>query len=606
MDFSVETWACIDVIKTCHNIDLELKHAQNMFKQVRGNVKHSTVLDRQKYFWLLKKFDLSSRKSIEEISFFDILDKAIENKFLRLSEHLAHRHIIRDRIHENGNRFLLKAIRSKNNELSQYLLTLPKVKKALASQNNEVFVTAVKKNMIGVVNELFSLDGVRDKVHENDNKALFESMTHPDLVIFQQLIAIPKVKENFAQIMPKICEFLSLELLAKSKEHVGLVKFDEQEIIDYAIEVSRAGHVLGLSDKYLPSDIKFPMTFSGSYSTKSLNWVLDHLTVYFKKLPHSGFKKKIGIILSIFKDCDYFRKEMFDGRFNEKPFHTAHKDLFNRFLLNKMIYLLSGWDGHAVGIVLYKVNSQNIFIGEVNRGEFGEKNAGTKIYKVTNAYALIAEWIRKIQKTKTHEEYVDLLKLVTNLDKPMFTLPQKSQKYPNCGYANKIAAIEPMLFLLRAKFSGEILQVGGLQKIFDRYKRDDYKKITYAFREQETNRLVSMIKSNRFCVKLMYDLVRSIILQHPGRTDRVLRPEKFEAECQRARRLLRALPDFYQNKFRKMHSEFYDLIDYQSVITPSRKWILTSYNNKKGVQSRTPTPSLSTQMQSSCINKIGF
>lgn len=585
MDFSVEVWACIDVVKICPHIDLELKYAQTMFRQTGGNVKSSSLVQRKKYIRFLKRFDLLPREEKNEIDFFDIINQAIKNDFFELSKQLLRRHVLRDRIHENNNKVLITLIQKKNNDLIQYLLALPKVKATLADPKNSVLMAAVLRNMVEVVDFLLAMPEIKNTVHKNRNAVLFEAMRHPDLIIFRKLILLPKVKENFTDIIPKIYEFLNPEILAHAKIDLGLAKFSESEIIDYAVEVSRAGHVLGLSDSYLPSDTIFPMCFSGTYNRKSLGWILENLRIFLRNTPASELKRKMNIVFSVFKSCESFRERMFDNHYRERPLHTVHVDLFNLFLQNKMIYLISGWEGHSVGIVLYKINSSDVVIAEINRGENGEKNLGSKIYKATKPRALTADWIRKIQTTNTYEEFSLLFSSIINVDKPLLSLPQTSQKYPICGYANKIAAIESMLLLLRAKFSGQLFKTDGLQKIFDQYRRTDYKKISSAFRDQEVTRIIGVIRSRKFHTSLMYDLVRSIILQHPGRTDRIIRPEKFQVECQRARRLLRALPEWYQSKFKKIYPDLYHLIDFEAGIHLPQKSILMDYQRKKA-QSR--------------------
>lgn len=597
MDFSVEAWACIDVIKICKNIDPELKHAQVMFKQVGGNVKFSTFSNRREYIQLLKRFDLLQNQNAGDINFFDIIIQAINNKYFVLSEQLLHRHVLRDRIHEDNNKVLRAVINQKNNTLAQYLLTLSKVKAALVEPQNKVLIAAVLNNMVEVVDSLISIPGVKETVHHDKNAAFFQSMLHEDLIIFRKLVILPKVKDNFFQVLPRVCEYVNPTVLANFKNELGLNQFNENDIIKYALEVSRAGHVLGLSNKHLPTDAIFPMNFSGSYSSKSLSWILELLAVFLNGAPQSELKTKVNIIFSAFKTCDHFRKKMFDSNYNEKAGQTSHIDLFNRFLLNKMVYLVSGWERHGVSIVLYKIDPYTIFIGETNRGEHGNKNLGSNIFKVTKTQALTADWIRKIQLTQTYEEYLSLLKLVIDVSTPVFSLPQKPQKYPTCGYINKVAAIEPMLLLLRANFLGELTKVGGLQKVFNRDKRNDYKHITNTFREQATNRIIYMIEMKFFNVELMYDLIRSIILQHPGKTDCILRPQKFEKECQRARNLLKALPEFYQEKFKKNHHDLYDLIDFNSVINPKQNWLLVDYH-KKRAQDRAHHINKSNQIQS--------
>ena len=597
MDFSVETWACIDVIKICPHIDPELKNAQIMFKKVGGNVKFSLPHQRQEYIGLLKKFSLLSYEHTGKIDFFEIIIKSISNRFFELSGHLLHRHILRDRIHENNNKILRKVINEKHDGLTQYLLTLPKVKTALPDPKNKVLITAVRKNRVQVVEALLDIPIIKENAHCKNNASLFESMFHTDLTIFRKLIALPKVKENVFQIMSKVAEFLNPGKLAVLKSHIGLTQFNEYEIIYYAIEVSRAGHVLGLSNSYLPDDVIFPMNFDGSYSSKSLSWIIDNVVDFIREAPDSELRRKMRIIAKIFETASYYRREMLNDNFDEKPNQMSHFKLFNQLLLNRMIYLISGWKGHSVSVVVCKVSQYRIFVSVTNRGAFGDAKFGTKIYEVTHLQALNADWIRKIQKTKKQTEFLALLKQVIDVDAPLLSLPQKSQKYPTCGYVNKLAAIEPMLLLLRAKFSGEIYKFGGLKRTFDKYKRYDYKKITYTFRNQETKRIVSMIESQYYHSELMYDLVRSIISQHPGKTDHAVNPQKFEQECERARNLLKALPKPCQEKFKNKHSELYDLIDFNGVLNPSQKWILVDYHKKRG-QNSAPNLSQKPQNQS--------
>lgn len=575
-DFSVEVWACIEVIKTCRNIDYGLKKTQALFKKNPGNELFNSYYSRIKYIELLKKIKLLPSLHQGVIDYTDIVREAIINKYDVLSMGFVNKPIIKTRIQEQKNKILMQSIISNNRQVFEFLIKLAHIKHTIPNHKNKILNYAVFYSRSDMVNALLSHAAVRETAHTNDNSILFQALKKENVQIIQKLMNIPDVKKNLHLTLPRIYEFLTPQSLAIVKAYIGLSHLPQSKIIEYAITVSKAGHVLGLSNQHLPPDINFPMNFSGTYDSKAIGWVTEKLSVLLEVVTNRDFKNRINIILAVFKTSEHHRNRMFDDQGREKFSHTVHKDLLNDYLLGKMVHLLAGWKRHKFSIILYRGK-----ISVTNRGEYGDLNFGTKIYDIANPAELTADWIKRILTSDKSEVALATLVKVIGLNKPLIALPQHPQKYPNCAYANKIAAMEAILLLLRTQHLGKLSTAGGLSWVYKLYKRVEYKYIVNFFRDQEINKIISTIKHNYFNIDLMYDLVRSIIIQHPGKTNKKTDPSKFDIECSRARELLKALPENYREKFKERYADLYYLIAYEYFYPQSTGWILVDYRRKR-------------------------
>ncbi len=586
-NFSIEVWACIEVVKTCQYIDFGLRKIQNLFKKNLGNNILNSYQNRIDYIALLKEMKLLPPDHRGEIDFMNVLCATIKQEYYSLSMGLLNKPVLRARLHEQKNKILLQCIISNNTQAFKYLINLPHIKETLTSHKNKPLYYAVWYSRASMVDDLLAISPVKTTAHVSDNYILYQAIKNQNIHIIEKFMAIPEVKKNLFEIMPRIYEYISDKNLANVKRFIGLDHFHESKIKAYALAVSRAGHVLGLLNQHLPTDIAFPMNFAGTYDSKGMSWVIESLSKYVLSLSPSEFKSRLNIILAVFKMSEYYRNKIFDAQNNIKTGHTAYKDLLGEYHVGKMVHLLAGWKRHKFSIVLYLGK-----ISVTNRGEHGDLNLGTKIYDIAHSNELTADWIKVILTSNKSDIVLSTLAKVIGLNNPLVTLSQQSQKYPTCGYVNKLASIEGMLLLLRTQYVGQLSIPGGIAWIYKWYKRLEYKQVTNFFRRYEIERIITMIKNNHFRTDLMYDLVRSIIIQHPGKTNKLTKGIKFSIECGRARELLRALPDNYQQKFKEKHGDLYWLIEYERYYPPKNGWILVDYQRKKSQQYTNfyPTP----------------
>jgi hypothetical protein len=319
--------------------------------------------------------------------------------------------------------------------------------------------------------------------------SLYLAIEHEEESVIQKLMALSLVNENLHQVFPKIYEFLKPGILAKVKGHIGLDQFHEDEIKGFALEVSRVGHVLGLSNKDRPDNLAFPINFEGTYDTKAMAWILEKVNSFKNILPDSDLKKRMLMVYDTFQMSEYYRKKMFDHNLIEMQGHDSHIKLLEQYQSGRMVHVLAGWYKHKISLVLFRG-----YVVISNRGEYGDAYKGTKIYSVNNSVFLTSDWLQILMTTQDYKEAFLHLKKVINLDAPCVYITQAPQKYGTCCYVNKLASIEAMLLLLQANELRILGNRAALKELYTCESRLEYKNMTFYFREDETARLVQLIK----------------------------------------------------------------------------------------------------------------
>ncbi len=290
-----------------------------------------------------------------------------------------------------------------------------------------------------------------------------------------------------------------------------------------ALRTECLGHVLGLSGtvtasiriKSTTSHVQVTMPFEGSFDIRSYNILINKMTTYKKSLTaKSPYIKHIDKIVAAFA-------YMLNQLTGLSGYHDYAPDrLRERYKNDEITNLIAGWFKHSIGLSLYKG-----FLILSNRGEGGDQDFGTKIYKIEGL--ITQEWVRKIiDKTLNGSELNTLLKRVVNLAKPIAIFPNKGQKHGTCSYVNILSSVEAQFCLLEAERLRKFTPAGIAQiaqQMTNPLTRNqgEYKKLTAFNRFTEINDLTKDINDNykhkSGLNDLYLELCKAIILQHHGK-----------------------------------------------------------------------------------------
>ncbi len=115
----------------------------------------------------------------------------------------------------------------------------------------------------------------------------------------------------------------------------------------------------------------------------------------------------------------------------------------DQLLLNKLLLIPVGYEGHAITLVNYA----DILV-KCDRGEWGKEHGSVVLYRMRKPQAFTPEFIKQLMYTKQNkqtitEEVPQFLGLVA-----LTQLPIPTQITGNCSWANTEAALPVMLFIL--------------------------------------------------------------------------------------------------------------------------------------------------------------
>lgn len=327
--------------------------------------------------------------------------------------------------------------------------------------------------------------------------------------------------------MPSLVLFEKMH--PNSKIEHALTPFDAKFL------TTRYGHILGLSDTIAVKSgtNTHELNFEGSMHRISQQELrrLIHNYIGSGKLegkPEKEYFKQI-------EEATAFSEQLLNKIIDKYP-PEAKNAFYERYKAGKITSIASGWPGHAVNVALH-----GSYLVYTNRGEGGNKDHKSMIFKIKDPAQITPEYIEKLYSTanQSAEDLHRTLRQVVDFDNPVVTFPSKGQLHGNCSFANCKSAVEPLLFLCahNAPNGPNLDGLSGVQT-----ERGQYKDFTHFMREQtmlevaQNSQLAQSPETGAFYL----ELVKAIISQHHG--EKARSSEKSKDEMLRIAQLLQNLP----------------------------------------------------------------
>lgn len=180
----------------------------------------------------------------------------------------------------------------------------------------------------------------------------------------------------------------------------------------------------------------------------------------------------------------------------------AAQALAKRYHAGEITVIPCGWKGHVISISL--VNGHLVL---TNRGESGNRDFGTQIYKIADPQKVNAAFINTlltgIQNNATPQDILNAVGTVVDPN-PAMQIAAKAQKYQNCTYANPKSNVEGILTVLainNPKLKPAI--------------HSAYKEMTDTFRRELASDLVARYQISYGSEKAMYgELMQAYMKAH--------------------------------------------------------------------------------------------
>lgn len=224
---------------------------------------------------------------------------------------------------------------------------------------------------------------------------------------------------------------------------------------------------------------------------------------------HHAFKNEFTAIANAYAYSE--QAIQFSGSRVSNP--QAAQALAKRYHAGEIAVIPCGWKGHAISISL--VNGHLVL---TNRGESGNRDFGTQIYKIAHPEKVNAAFINTlltgIQNNATPNDILNTLGTVVDPN-PVMQIAAKSQKYQNCTYANPKSNVEGILTVL-AMNNPKLKPVAHAA----------YKEMTDSFRRELASDLVARYQISYGPEKAMYgELMQAYMKAH------ALSSKSIDQEC---------------------------------------------------------------------------
>ncbi|MFO1257932.1 MAG: hypothetical protein U1E78_05935 [Gammaproteobacteria bacterium] len=180
----------------------------------------------------------------------------------------------------------------------------------------------------------------------------------------------------------------------------------------------------------------------------------------------------------------------------------AAQALAKRYQAGEIAVIPCGWKGHAISVSL--VNGHLVL---TNRGESGNRDFGTQIYKITDPEKINAGFIHTllsgIQNNATPQDILNAVGKVVDPN-PVMQIAAKAQKYQNCTYVNPKSNVEGILSVLA--MNNPKLKAAT---------HAAYKEMTDSFRRELASDLVARYQISYGSEKAMYrEIMQAYIKAH--------------------------------------------------------------------------------------------
>lgn len=304
------------------------------------------------------------------------------------------------------------------------------------------------------------------------------------------------------------------------------------------LEAKRIGHILGIEGgaKIKPSEMAqtYIAPTEGNYNDITSKYILEKLNQY---TPPESQKVQWGKIRAMFTHTEREAQSMLS---EPKSLPELAADQVKRYYASEPVFVASGWSGHHIGVTFYKG-----YMIVSNRGEHGDGNKGTIIYKLKRDIkpADLIELQQTIVSPGVSASAIQA-KLAELQGAEVGSFPQKPQKYGTCSYVNKVAATEGLLCLLTLQGQKQLNDAAIKAYTENNTNRAAYKAFTDANRVSEVNRLVELINQaarglgDKDQLAVMVNLAFSVAAKYLRKNDD---PVKSKVEAERANRLLQVM-----------------------------------------------------------------
>jgi hypothetical protein len=378
--------------------------------------------------------------------------------------------------------------------------------------------------------------------------------------------------ESIAQFVLATKCFEQSDLLSLCNDPDALYKFPEQTIkllydffnkerrwdesitpvFDMYYFANRTGHVLGLSNPIVLSILgnQYQLETNWNYSHASMMVLCEAMTSYAQRFPSVITNT---ILAALKKNLSLFKENNSDYK------NDAYIELLRQYRRRELTFISCGWPGHTVAVVLY-----GDYLIYTNRGIGGDKNYGSKIFKIKNRKYINDEFMSQLLSALNANEFHSILGQVIDFKNPVLRMHSKPQKYDTCTLANPKSSIEPMQILVEAGYNATQEEIKRVA--FKERSRFTYKHCTNFIRNREMNEIVkSMFYANtNYLISFYAKLVSEIIFTHHGQRNKTVKDRQ---EKTRALNLFERTPEKIQRVLRK-NSQLMEIIDDLKLMQP--------------------------------------
>lgn len=300
---------------------------------------------------------------------------------------------------------------------------------------------------------------------------------------------------------------------------------DETPYIEMKYFAARFGHTLGLRGTFTANKVNISLE-NGEFQHFSFTILTEQLEKYVNaSKAHPAYTK----VLQSFQ----FTQQLLQQ--HEHSFSKSAASLFyDRYVRNKLIAFPAGIPEHSFAIALY-----GGFLVYCNRGKGSQRKYNCAIFPLK--HKLTPHHIQKLMTGfESIEAFNNFLSNFIDLDRPLYTFHNKSQKYQTCTYANPKAIIGPLSVLVSVSpnCSGDFL----LKCLRSMPHRSQYKHFTHTLKTGEIHLLIQRMKqaSHPILIQFYAYVVKQVITLHPGKGSHQIKAAR---ELKRARLLLANVPE---------------------------------------------------------------
>lgn len=458
-------------------------------------------------------------------------------------------------------------LRDKDSKLILLAIVMAETK----SYHNGMLITDPKSSWYPdsgrILRDLLADPEIRKNIADNDNAALSAAAKSGNWGVVKMLLEIPSVMNSMGNASDALSQLLQLGLMQghlsdyeKGIKDELLRKYPKlnalAEKVNKQLAVKRAGHIFGLSGAMDVAGKKMP--FEGASQSYTLPILLEKIGNYTASANASAaVKKRFDKINTAFKcalDMDRAQKSFESKYITKEELMKAEQGIsaFARYKNGELGHLPVGAPEHGFGITIYKG-----YLILTNRGAnafiHNKTVYGTVIYKIRDEKNLLNlgqdhSWMQSWQTV------FEAAMKVVDIQKPIALFAQTGQKHGTCTYVNELASNEGMLCLLALDEQGKLDDRNIQAYAQEPNNRAAYKDFTKFARDSEAQKLahdIRLTKGDTFEAlderEFYYDLVKNILLQHPGNTKQGT--AKYHAEIERGLVMMRAFPESYQIRF---------------------------------------------------------